>query len=119
MEVVSKEPRIIFDGAHNDQAIRAVLRTIDGQIVCMYSCATGHRPLIDVVDERCRKVFTAPMSHARALKAGEWETTHSSVDEALQAALDELREGETLLVTGSFFLLAEAKQALHDLTSER
>ena len=74
---------------------------------------------MDVLEERCRKVFTAPMAHARALAAGEWETTHGSVKEAIDAALGEVEQGETLLVTGSFFLLAEAKAAMRDLTSER
>jgi dihydrofolate synthase/folylpolyglutamate synthase len=112
MEVVSEDPRIVFDGAHNEQAIRAVLGSIPGDIVCVYSCATGHRPLVDVLEQRCRAVFTAPMDHPRALEATEWTTTHSNVGDAIRKAVDELRDGETLLVTGSFFLLGEAKAAL-------
>ena len=68
--------------------------------------------MVDVVSERCRAVFTAPMDHPRALRADEWETTHETVAEAVRAGLGELRSGETLLVTGSFFLLAEAKASL-------
>ena len=119
IEVVSERPRIVFDGAHNEQAIRAVLEAINGQIVCVYSCATGHRPLVDVLSEKCRRVYTAAMNHPRALSASDWDTTHPSVLQALRAALAELQQGETLLVTGSFFLLAEAKDALRNLTSER
>ena len=119
LEVVSDTPRVILDGAHNEQAIRTVLQAIDGQIVSVYSCATGHSPLVEVLAERCRKVFSAPMNHDRALPGTDWVTTHDSVREALKAALDDLEEGETLLVTGSFFLLGEAKEALSDLTSDR
>lgn len=117
MEVVSEDPRVIFDGAHNEQAIRAVVDAIPGQIVCVYSAATGHPSLTSVLRERCREVFVAPMKHARALSAEVLKPTHASVKEALAAGLEALREGETLLVTGSFFLLAEAKAALRDLTS--
>ncbi|MDQ2986169.1 MAG: Mur ligase family protein [Armatimonadota bacterium] len=119
MEAISENPRLILDGAHNEQAIRAVLESIDGQIVCVYSCATGHAPLTDLLKARCRKVLSAPMAHARALPADEWETTHASVRDAIAAAFQAVREGETILVTGSFFLLAEAKRALRNLTSER
>lgn len=119
MELVSKEPNVVLDGAHNEQAIRAVLNAIDGQIVCVYSCATGHAPLTDLLEARCRRLFSAPMRHARALPAGEWQTTHGSVRDAVVAALQAVREGDTILMTGSFFLLAEAKAAIRDLTSER
>jgi len=117
MELVSDAPRVIFDGAHNEQAIRTILSDIDGQIVCVYSAATGHPPLTRVLRERCRSVFIAPMNHARTLSADDLGATHPTVREALAAGLEELRQGETLLVTGSFFLLAEAKDALRDLTS--
>jgi dihydrofolate synthase/folylpolyglutamate synthase len=119
MEVVSESPRIVFDGAHNEQAIRAVLQAIPGEIVCVYSCAIRHRPLLDVVEARCRRVFSAPMNHPRGLPKEEWDPSHPSVVEALRSALDDVREGETLLVTGSFYLLGEAKAALAGLTSER
>jgi dihydrofolate synthase/folylpolyglutamate synthase len=117
MEVVSEDPRVIFDGAHNEQAIRAVLAYIPGQIVCVYSAATGHAPLTAVLAERCRDVFVAPMKHARGMGAAELGATHGTVHESIAAAIGDIREGETLLVTGSFFLLAEAKEALRDLTS--
>lgn len=117
MELVSEHPRILLDGAHNEQAIRAILENIDGHIVCVYSAATGHQPLTAVLRDRCRKVLVAPMKHPRALLGPELAATHETVHDALKAAMAELREGETLLITGSFFLLAEAKDALHDLTS--
>ena len=117
MEVVREQPRIIFDGAHNEQAVLAVLEELKGPLVCVYSCATGHAPLTSVLETRCRKVFTAPMDHPRALPRDAWDTTHDSVGDALAAAIKEQKDGETLLVTGSFFLLAEAKAALSDLTS--
>lgn len=117
MEIVSERPRIIFDGGHNEQAISAVLESLEGQVVCVYSAATGHAPLTELLAARCRKVLVAPMAHPRALPSAELRPTHPTVKDALMEALADLGEGETLLVTGSFYLLAEAKAALDDLTS--
>jgi hypothetical protein len=57
------------------------------------------------------------MKHARGMGGAELGATHGTVHESIAAAIGDIREGETLLVTGSFFLLAEAKEALRDLTS--
>lgn len=119
LEVVSTDPPVVFDGAHNEQAVSAVLRHVPGSVVCVYSCATGHPPLTSLVRELCREVFVAAMNHPRGLPAEELQPTHSSVADAVRAGLEALQPRETLLVLGSFFLLAEARQALRDLTSVR
>ncbi len=117
MERVHDEPKIILDGAHNPQAAKAVMETV-GKCRVVYSSATGHNPkeTLSCIADYAEKLYICPMNHPRALDlqsikdaaVGNWEA-FDSVRQAVEAAWDDSEKNDTILVTGSFFLLPEAK----------
>lgn len=123
MELMSSSPRIILDGAHNPQAATAVIETI-GPCRVLYSAATGHDPkeTIGSLVVFAKKLYICPMNHPRSLDlesmersaTGNWQS-FDSVSQAAAAALKEMEPNETLLVTGSFYLLPEAKDEIATL----
>ena len=125
MEIVLNSPLTVFDGAHNASSIDAVLRAVpvEGRLITVFSSSTLHDGGATAarVAEASTSVHFAPMAHARALEADELQqgfvgranaVAHRSVKDAIQAAIEAAAPSDTLLVTGSFYLLAEAKDAL-------
>lgn len=127
MEVISESPKVILDGAHNAQAAKAIAETI-GQCRVIYSAATGHNPkeTIGSLAVFAKKLYICQMKYERGLSldsiqevaSGNWEA-YGSVREAIAAALEEMEPNETLLVTGSFYLLPEAKAEIATLLNNQ
>lgn len=123
LEPVGNPPRAFLDGAHNPAAIQAVLDALSGLgvRVAVWSAAGGHdaREALSALRERLDSVIACPMQHPRGLPSEEVKSLAEalgaqfveSVPEALAEALA-LSSGHPFLVTGSFYLLGEAKEAL-------
>lgn len=125
MERLGTAPPIVLDGAHNLDAIRAVIKEVSaagplGAVV--WSAATGHNAgqVLQTLAELRVSVIAVPMSHPRALgreEVAELARTAGvdfaeSVAEGIAIALRTAKKSEQILVTGSFYLLAEAKKAI-------
>lgn len=133
LESLGEPPRLFLDGAHNPAAIQAVLDAVLplGVQVAVWSAATGHDAgeVLAALVARVPAVITCPMRHARALSAEQVQRLAKAkgasyaegVPEAIQEAL-RLSPGHPVLITGSFYLLGEAKEAVKEalgLDSER
>jgi dihydrofolate synthase/folylpolyglutamate synthase len=130
MEVVHDQPTVILDGAHNDQAASAVSRAIrerccNSKVILVYSAGSGHDPSSTVVAFDADSVHAAPMQHPRglrvdALKAALPESAklHTSVRDAVMNSIYEATECDVILISGSFYVLGEAKAALRQVLGE-
>ena len=118
MEVVSKEPMIIIDFAHTDDGMYRVLDSLkDKDLVVVFGAGgdrdRGKRPKMGAVAGRFAKKIYVTSDNPRSedpqaiieeiltgLKGK--ENVHAIVDrrEAIQRAIDELEEGEILLILG-------------------
>ncbi len=131
MEVVGRSPLCILDGAHNPAGARAAGVTLAedfagvGQLVVVMGLLAGRRTvemLEGLGPRRIRLVVATPPPSPRALPPEEVAAaaSHLKVDsviarttaEALEMALDEMAEDEALLVTGSLYLVGEARAIL-------
>ncbi len=109
---------VIFDGAHNADAARALVRHLGPKVALVTNMVMGHeveafyRPF-----QKCAvRAEVAPIAFSRALTVeqavahiratGIPARGHASVAEALEAALEE--PGATVVVTGSNYLVGEA-----------
>jgi len=122
LEPLGDPPRLFLDGAHNAAAIQAVLDALAGFRVqtAVWSAASGHdaEAVLAKLTARLPSVIACPMQHRRALPSEEVRilanrhgaSYAASVSDALAEA-QRLSEGRPILVTGSFYLLAEAKEA--------
>lgn len=131
MELFSKEPPVLLDGAHNPPSIRAaaaVLREFAaGRPVTLLAGMLEDKAAAEAMETLaplCRRVFAAAPNTPRALSAerlaafaapwcGEVRACES-VSEALDAALSALEEDGFLLICGSLYLASDIRPLLLD-----
>ncbi|MBL7690199.1 MAG: bifunctional folylpolyglutamate synthase/dihydrofolate synthase [Flavipsychrobacter sp.] len=127
-EVASTSPLIICDVAHNPAGLQEVL----GQFNQLQSTAAKHIILGFVSDKdvdaaltlfpkdvtyyftnaRIPRAMPADKLTQHASAAGLKGSTHADVCAALDAARHNMRENDALLITGSFFIVGEALEAI-------
>lgn len=123
LERVRKQPEVILDGAHNPQAAGAVAAVV-GRCHLVYSCATGHDPaqVLEALAPYTERLYLCQIDSDRALgleeialaarRIGLGFSAHRTVADAVELAVAECPVSGRILVTGSFYLLAEARAAL-------
>ena len=130
LELFSLKPKVLLDGAHNVDGAKALeqampLYTRDRLILCLGMLADKEREnvvrmLVPMADEI---IITRPNSP----RAGDWQalgelakqygrpvTCIENPKEAVLFALTRVGEKDMLCVTGSIYMLADARQALID-----
>jgi len=128
LEVVGRDPLVLLDGAHNAQGMTALGRALDeefasaGPLVAVIGTLGGHDPgeLLDALGpERLRLVIACPAPSPRTLdpaavaaaarKRGVEAVEVTSVAEAVDAARADAGMEETILVTGSLYVVGAAR----------
>lgn len=131
LEVLGHQPLVVVDGAHNVEGMRALLSAIDegfdvaGRIHLVFGALIGHDPrdLLGLVDgPRVDAVIACAPDWPRALPASETAAaatavglpaeTAPSVAAAVSRAVDRAAPEDLVLVTGSLYVVAEARNAL-------
>ena len=127
---MKEQPPVLIDGAHNPQAasvlaayLKKALEVYSRIILVMGIMADKDRegimrPLLSLASEI---IFTAPaygraaspeMLAAQARSLGYFPKTAPSVSDALARAEELYAQGDLIVVTGSFYTIGEAKEAL-------
>lgn len=130
-ELISSSPRLLLDGAHNPESMRALMKAI-GQYVqydallVIFGCAADKdiKPMLQALAMAADKViFTAAGSNARAARPADLQRMYHelsekdshvapSLAEALAIARPSVNREDLVCITGSFYLVGEAKQML-------
>jgi len=137
MEQVRAEPQIIIDGAHNAVSIRALIRALGAHIgydSLVMIFGTGHDKDIQGMLKQValgadKVIFTKAKNNPRALEPQDLLTRFSELSakmaqsattlpEALRLAGCAVSRGDLIVVTGSFYLVGEAKKHFADLTNK-
>ena len=127
MELYSETPKIIFDSAHNISGIEALSEGLKGMEYERLLLVIGiledkdHKAMSRVMGSISDMVFTAEPVSERKLDsrvlAKEFEG-HCPVNsykhgiDALEAAKEEWREGDLIVVTGSIYLLGDIRNKI-------
>jgi len=127
MEIVCDDPRIMIDGAHNAASIRALIHAIGQNIpydsmVVIFGCnadkdITG---MLTQLQYGADKVIFTRSSSAKAVSpqdladmyteiCGKMCQTASALGEALQLAHSAVGREDLICITGSFYLIGQAK----------
>jgi dihydrofolate synthase/folylpolyglutamate synthase len=135
LEVLSRDPLIVADGAHNGHSIGALLESLprylsyrrlvlivgfsrDKDIPAMIKPLAEHNPLVFATRSRHpRSLPPASLAaefHARGVPAIEVDT----VAEALARARSQARPGDLILGTGSLFVAAEVRESVLGIEPE-
>ena len=138
MEMAWTNPRVLLDGAHNDASINALIKAIGAHIpydsmVMIFGCAADKD--IDGMLARIalgadKVIFTKSAGSSRAAdpadlqkrfvaSCGKMTQVAHSLPEALNLASRAVSRGDLICVTGSFYLVGEAKKYLAELAASR
>ena len=128
MELVHDVPRVIVDGAHNPASIEALMRAIGQNVpydsmVVVFGCNSDKdvAGMLRLVQLGADKVIFTASSSPRAVPpaelaaqftevSGRMAQTAPNLDEAIRIAGKAVTRDDLLCVTGSFYLVADAKR---------
>lgn len=132
MEIIHRDPRVLVDGAHNAASIQALIRGIGQHIpydsmVMIFGCAADKdiRGMMEqLVTGADKVIFTRAAGNARAadpkdlaemyaeMSDGRIAQVAESLPQALSIAASAVHREDLICVTGSFYLVGEAKTLL-------
>ena len=136
-EVISKDPIVIFDGAHNPEGISAAIESIiryfgDERVVVLSGVLADkdYKFIANKIARVAASVYTLTPDNPRALKAGEYAgefislgisaTPSESLALATERAYNAARvSGKALVVLGSLYTYKEVKDKIDELNGEK
>jgi dihydrofolate synthase/folylpolyglutamate synthase len=138
MEQVWTEPRIIIDGAHNAASVQALIRSLGAHIsydslILIFGCGQDkdvNGMLKQVALGADKIIFTKARTNPRAMEpeslvhrfaelSGKMAQAAPNLDEAIRLAGRAVTRDDLLVITGSFYLVGEAKKRFADLAAKR
>lgn len=135
MQVLWSQPRILVDGAHNPEAIGALMRCVGAHLpydsmVCVFGCCQDKDigAMLERVNLGADKViFTRAQSNPRAAdpkdlqkafveRSGKMSQVADTLPEALELAARAVSREDLICVTGSFYLVGESIKHLKKMS---
>ncbi|MBN2144907.1 MAG: bifunctional folylpolyglutamate synthase/dihydrofolate synthase [Candidatus Aureabacteria bacterium] len=134
LDVISQEPLVILDAAHNPQGMKALMDSlkdlfplVEFVCICGFCRDKDYIRMLDILGKRCRKIYLVPLDNPRGVvpveAADKAIENHPSLKGKLKchsdfrSALSEIQDKKkdrSLLVCGSFFLLEKAYNHFED-----
>ncbi len=136
-ELLSKDPVVIYDGAHNPQGIDAAVKGIrrffgDGKVVLVVGVMADkdHSYMTGVISTLNCSVHTVRPDNPRAMdsvllaeefrNAGVTAVSHDSFEDAVSAALTEaMVTSSPVIGLGSLYMYADFAAALRNMTTQK
>lgn len=136
MEIVHQSPRILLDGAHNASSIKALIRSIGAHVpydsmVVIFGCSedkdiAGMLRHLSLGADKI--IFTRARGNPRAVDphdlqrrfneiSGKMSQVEETLPEALTIASRAVGREDLICITGSFYLVGEAKKHMASLQS--
>ncbi len=130
MELIKENPRILVDGAHNGASMEALMRSVGQYIpydsmVVIFGCAAdkeitgmldqlmrGADKVIFTASDNPRSADPADLAERYEDRSGKTAQVTSSLTEAIRIANNAVTRGDIICITGSFYLVGEAKKLL-------
>jgi dihydrofolate synthase/folylpolyglutamate synthase len=128
MEMLSQQPRVVADGAHNAASFDAMLRAIgqhipyDSMVIIFGCCADKDVPgMLEKIAAGADKVIFTHVNNIRSADPNELAAKYveqygkmaqvaSSLDDALGIAKRAVTKEDLICISGSFYLVGEAKK---------
>jgi len=128
MEIIHQDPRVLVDGAHNADSIRVLIQATgqhipyDSMIVVFGCCEDkdvngmlqqlqfGADKVIFTRVNSPRSVYPDDLAHMYTEICGKMCQSAPTLVEALRVARPAVTTGDLICVTGSFYLVGEAKE---------
>ena len=138
MEVLGREPTLVVDGAHNDHSMATLLATLKTYaphrnlvVVAGFSRDKRVDAMVELLAQRADRVIATRSRHPRSMRPAEIaeqfldqgvpadcvEVTARTGD-SVAAAVAKADVNDLVLVTGSLFVVAEAREAILGIEPE-
>lgn len=128
MEVLGRDPLVIVDGAHNPYSVQTLLKALREQVSyrrlrVVFGAGQTHasQEMLAILRPATTTFYVTKADHPKATppdmlqamirELGAEAIPCDQVDEALRRALNEAAKDDLVLVTGSLFVVAEAREA--------
>lgn len=138
LEVLRRNPTVIADGAHNDHSVSTLLDTLPAYAPdCRLTLVAGFSrdkrvdAMVKLLAERCDRVIATRSRHPRSMRPADIAEVFlahgvspdciasvSNVADALEMALEGSGPDDLALVTGSLFVVAEAREKMLGIDPE-
>ena len=130
MEIINHDPRILVDTAHNGASIRALIQAIGQHVpydsmIIIFGCNSDKdvKGMLDQLQYGADKVIFTRSSSPKAVfpeelaemyieMCGKMCQTAMSLREAVRIATSAITKEDLICITGSFYLVGQAKQQL-------
>lgn len=118
-EIIQEKPRVILDGAHNKEGIEALvtsLKRLSGRKIILFSALKDKdylhmaNALVAVSDCFYLTYFENERSESLEGLLGENACFIKSYKNAIQKALDEAKDGDNVVVTGSLYFISLVRE---------
>jgi dihydrofolate synthase/folylpolyglutamate synthase len=131
MEIICDDPRIIIDAAHNAASIKALIHAIGQNIpydslIVIFGCNSDKdvEGMLNQLQYGADKVIFTRSSSVRAMSpsdladiytriSGKMYQTASSLGEAMKIARSAVSREDLICITGSFYLIGQAKSRFY------
>lgn len=128
MEMISEAPRVLVDGAHNSESIGALMRAVGQNItydsmIVIFGChkdkdiqgmireiQLGADKIIFTSTGSPRSADPAELAAEYSERSGKMAQVAPNLEEALKIALGAVTREDLTCITGSFYLVGEAKR---------
>src|SRR4030042_5297093 len=130
MELIHQDPRILIDAAHNAASIRALIQAIGQHVpydsmIVIFGCGQDKdvRGMLEQLQYGADKVIFTRSNSPKAVYpqdladmyteiCGKMCQTAMSITEALKIAYNALSKEDLIFITGSFYLVGQARVML-------
>ncbi len=124
-QIISKNPHIILDGAHNVASIKALRETIrkiyNKKVLLVFSCLSGKdiKGMLKAIKSIVEKIYPTEISYIRKMPIDEirktileigieMAETTCVIEKDIKNAVKDASSSDIIIVTGSFYLVGEA-----------
>jgi len=129
LELLSQKPLVLIDGAHNYEGARSLRQALDTYFpdreIIMVLGMLGDKERARVVAELVPLARQVIITKPNSPRAGDWKQmadqarhylsaveTVESISDAVLTALKQAREGDLVCITGSLYMVAEAREVM-------
>ncbi len=138
MEVLTRKPTLVVDGAHNDHSVATLLATLETYVphrtltvVAGFSRDKRVDAMVELLAQRADRVIATRSRHPRSMRPAEIAEQFASqrmpadrvgitayTADAVAEAMATADVDDLVLVTGSLFVVAEAREAVLGIEPE-
>ena len=127
MEIVSRDPLIILDGAHNFDGIKRLVESLDNfkfkklHLIMSILADKEHKKMLEEISAYTDEVVFVNLDYKRGTSPEELSREASdyglvgqvmTIDDALGYYKDVYQEGDLILITGSLYFVSEARSKI-------